>query len=76
MEMIYNLPKPKTIKTTLLVLGGENDAIISPPEIEKTAQAYKAEHKIFPDTAHDMMLEQNWREVADYIIKWLEKKIK
>ncbi|HEX8287972.1 MAG TPA: alpha/beta fold hydrolase [Pyrinomonadaceae bacterium] len=76
MEMIHNLPKPRKIKTPILVLGAENDAIISPKEIEKTARAYKAEYKIFHDAAHDIMLEKNWQKAADYTIKWLEKKIK
>ncbi len=72
-EMIYNLPKPKQIKTPVLVLGGEDDIIVPPYEIEKTARAYNADYKIFPDTAHDLMLERNWRQVADFMIAWLEK---
>lgn len=35
LEMIYNLPKPQLVKTPLLVLGAENDAIIAPPKIQK-----------------------------------------
>ncbi|MGI8641231.1 MAG: alpha/beta hydrolase [Pyrinomonadaceae bacterium] len=73
MEMIYNLPKPKKIKTPLLVLGAENDVIIAPREIEKTARAYNADYKIFPNMAHDLMLESRWQTVADFMIGWLRK---
>ena len=73
LEMIYDLPKPNRIRAPILVLGGENDVIVPPSEIEKTGRAYNAEYKIFPDTAHDLMLERNWKAVADFMIDWLEK---
>ena len=76
LEMIYNLPKPKNIKTPLLIVGAKNDALIAPEKIEKTARVFNADCKIFPDMAHDMMLERGWQTVADFMIKWLEKKIK
>ena len=76
LEMIYNLPNPEQVKTTLLVLGAENDALIAPAKIEKTARAYSADCRIFPDMAHDMMLERDWQTVADFMIDWLQKKVK
>lgn len=76
MEMIYNLPQPSKIKTPLLVLGAADDAIIAPGKIERTARAYNADCKIFPRMAHDMMLERGWQQVADFMIEWLDKKIK
>jgi pimeloyl-ACP methyl ester carboxylesterase len=75
LEMIWNLPKPEKVKAPLLVLGAENDALLAPAKIEKTARAFNADCKIFPDMAHDMMLENGWRKVADFMIGWLEKKI-
>jgi pimeloyl-ACP methyl ester carboxylesterase len=72
-EMIYNLPKPKRLTTPILVLGGENDVIVPPREIENTARAYNADYMIFPATAHDLMLERNWQTVADFMIDWLRK---
>lgn len=75
LEMIYNLPKPNKIKTPLLILGAENDALIAPAKIEKTARVFNADCKIFPALAHDLMLERDWRTVADFMIDWLEKKI-
>lgn len=73
-EMVYNLPKPGKIKTPLLVLGAENDAIVSPAKVEKTARAYNAECKMFAGMAHDLMLERDWKTVADFMIDWLEKR--
>jgi len=75
-EMIYNLPNPKRVTTSILVLGGEKDAIVPPHEIKETARAYNADYKIFPDTAHDLMLERNWKTVADFMIDWLQKQSK
>jgi pimeloyl-ACP methyl ester carboxylesterase len=76
LEMIYNLPKPHKIKTPLLVLGAENDALIASKKIEKTARAFNADYKIFPGMAHDLMLERDWQTVADFMIDWLQKKVK
>ena len=73
-EMIYCLPNPKRITKPILVLGGANDAIVSQQSIHRTARAYKAEMEIFPDMAHDLMLENGWRQVAGRIHEWLEKK--
>jgi alpha-beta hydrolase superfamily lysophospholipase len=75
-EMIYNLPHPKRITAPILVLGGENDVIVPPHEIEKTARAYNGVYKIFPETAHDLMLERNWQMVADFMIDWMKKRLK
>jgi hypothetical protein len=75
LEMIYNLPQPRKIKAPLLVVGAENDALIPPPKIEKTARVFNADCKIFPAMAHDLMLERGWQKVADFMIQWLEKKI-
>ena len=76
LEMIYNLPNPRKIKAPLLVVGAENDALIASKKIEKTARVCNADCKIFPDMAHDLMLESGWRDVADFMIDWLRKKIR
>ena len=68
-----NLPKVERIKTPLLVLGAENDRIISPKEVAATGRAYGAETELFPGMAHDMMLEAGWRAVADRTLSWLDE---
>lgn len=67
-----NLAHPKKVKTPLLVLGGANDTVIPPVDVRKTARAYNTEAEIFPNMAHDMMLEKGWKDVADRIMGWLQ----
>lgn len=71
---MFNLPRPRKIKTPLLVLGAKNDRVFSVAEQQKTARAYKTEAILYPHMAHDMMLEQGWRSVADQILSWLNSK--
>lgn len=57
----------------VMVLGAERDTFFPPPMIEATAQVYGVAAEIFPDMAHAMMLESDWRKVADRILNWLER---
>jgi alpha-beta hydrolase superfamily lysophospholipase len=68
-----NLPQPKRIKVPLLVLGAENDMMISRQEVAATGRAYRVESESFAGMAHDMMLEAGWQEVADRILTWLDE---
>lgn len=70
--VFFSLPRPKRVKAPVLVLGGEEDAIFRPDELRATAAAYNGDVAIFPAMAHDMMLERDWRRVADYSLRWLE----
>ncbi len=69
--LALNLPRPQRVKTPMLVLGAANDTVFHPNEIEATARAYHTQAIIFPDMAHDMMVEAGWQAVADKIITWL-----
>jgi pimeloyl-ACP methyl ester carboxylesterase len=69
--MLFHLPKAELIKTPVLVLGGARDKIFMPGEFAATARAFKTQPEIFPETAHDMMLEPRWQDVADRIVRWL-----
>ena len=40
-------------------------------EEQATARAYGTKAEIFPDMAHDMMLEASWQQVADRMLSWL-----
>ena len=68
-----DLPKPKTLKTPLLVLGAARDNMIGPREVEATARAYNTQAEIIPDVAHNSMLELRWQSVADRILAWLKE---
>lgn len=69
-----NLPRPKKVKTPMLVLGAERDNMLEPGEIEATARAYHTQAQIIPDVAHDSMLETGWERVAERILAWLQER--
>lgn len=75
LELIFNLPDVKKIRCPMLVVGAADDALVSVRAVEKTAAAYGADLRIFPDIAHDMMLEERWQPVADFILGWLRNKV-
>lgn len=69
-----NLAHPQKVKTPLLVLGAEKDTVIAPRDVHATARAYGVKAEIFPNMAHDMMLEAGWRTVAERILAWLKER--
>jgi len=69
--LFLNLPNPRKVNTPILVLGAEQDRMFTMSEMGKTAAAYHTTAEFFP-TAHDMMLDEGWREVADRMIGWLQ----
>ena len=73
--MMLNLPKPKKINPiNMLVIGAQNDMLITHKNIIHTAKTYQADHKIIPDIAHDLMLDTNWEAVAIEMNQWMTKK--
>jgi pimeloyl-ACP methyl ester carboxylesterase len=72
--LALNLPRPRRVTTPILVLGAANDTIFHPPEVEATARAYGTNATIFPNMAHDMMLEAGWRDVADHMLGWFDER--
>ncbi|MBI5950982.1 MAG: alpha/beta hydrolase [Chloroflexi bacterium] len=71
-----NLAHPKKVKTPLLILGAEKDNAITPDQVHATARAYGTQAEIFPNMAHDMMLEKDWEAVAKRILDWLNERVK
>ena len=70
-ELVFP-PRPQKMKPTpLLVLGAENDVLTPPEMVSETARAYNTDAIIFPNIAHNMMLEEGWQAVADSILEWL-----
>ena len=57
----------------MLVQGAQHDVFVSPAMVRETARFYRTEPWIFPNMAHAMMMELNWREPADYLLDWLER---
>lgn len=69
-----NLPRPRRIRTPLLVIGAEKDRVFTTSEERKTARAYNTEAIIYPERAHDMMLEPGWQAVSAQIRNWLNSR--
>jgi alpha-beta hydrolase superfamily lysophospholipase len=68
---LLRLPRPKRVKTPVLVIGAEKDRIFTVAEQQKTARAYNTTATLYPHTAHDMLLEPTWQAVTDQILNWL-----
>ncbi len=66
--------KTKSINAPILIMGAENDKAVLKKEIFATAKKLNAEAYILKNTAHDIMLENSWREAAAKIADWLEKR--
>ena len=73
--LMLALPDVRAIRqqaVPMLILGGADDHIFPPREIEGVGRLYDAEVAVLPNMAHDMMLEPNWQSAADKIIGWLQ----
>jgi pimeloyl-ACP methyl ester carboxylesterase len=62
--------KPGRITTPLLLLGAEDDRLVSNGDVRATARAYGTQPEFFPG-GHNMMLEPGWPVVARRIHRWL-----
>jgi hypothetical protein len=60
------------VRSPIHVIGAAADAIVTDYEIKATARAYGAQAMVFDHVAHDMMLDPNWRTVADSMIHKLD----
>ncbi|HAS38861.1 MAG TPA: alpha/beta hydrolase [Microscillaceae bacterium] len=60
-------------KIPLMVLGATNDNIFTVKDNQRTAKKYNATLSIMEEVAHDMMLDTKHQEVAQVIMKWLDK---
>lgn len=69
-----NLANPKKVTTPMLILGADKDTVIAPKDVHDTARAYGVKAEIFPNMAHDMMLEPGWMSVAERIAAWLKER--
>ena len=70
-DAAFRLPKPDRVSAPILVLGGEDDGIITNAEVRATGRAYGTTAELFPQMGHNMMLEPGWRNVAERICQWL-----
>lgn len=72
LEMIFCLPKPHKVRDPILLIGAMHDMIFSQGQMEATANAYHSTAQMLSNTAHDVMLEDRWKDAADIILNWLK----
>ncbi len=73
-ELGLNLVRTKRVKTPLLVVGANDDTLITPDLVRKSARIYGTQAVVFPHMAHDVMLEEGWQAVADRILEFLKER--
>jgi pimeloyl-ACP methyl ester carboxylesterase len=73
-ELGLNLVSPNCVKTSMLVMGAENDNVLQQKGVHATARAYGTSAVIIPNVAHDVMLEEGWQTVADRILEFLKER--
>lgn len=74
LDMIFlDLPNPRRADPALpkWVIGGELDVIFPPDIVRGTAKAYGVEAKLYPDMAHNLMLDKGWEQVASDFSDWV-----
>ena len=74
--LFANLPRPARARTPVppvLVLGGNEDKIVRPAEVEATAHAWGTTSVPFPSMANDLMLDPGWEDVAKRVLEWLDE---
>jgi pimeloyl-ACP methyl ester carboxylesterase len=65
---------PDNVKTPLLWLAAEKDAVIGVEAERRSAAYYRADFVVVPEAAHNIMMEYNYRETAETIHNWLNKR--
>lgn len=71
-DLLYaDLANPDRVGAPVLVLGADEDGLISRRQVRATARAYRTRARMFPGMGHNMMLEPGWRDVARCVDAWL-----
>lgn len=60
------------LETPTLVLGAKEDNIVSPKEIQYTANYYQASYHLFENSGHALMLDTEAPQAAKQILDWLK----
>ncbi|MFH1049807.1 MAG: alpha/beta fold hydrolase [bacterium] len=64
----------KNVKSPILVIGSKHDRTMPVSIARKIAKKYPtAGYKEFPDNAHWIIIEDNWKDVAEFVEKWILK---
>lgn len=61
----------ENVRSPMLILAGEKDAVVGLDGLRKSAAHYDAELLVVPGAAHNLMMEKSYRETASAIDSWL-----
>ncbi len=70
-DSVLKVQEPAGVQARLLVLGAEHDHLMPASTAQMTARTYGVEAEIFPGMGHGLMLERDWRVVAERIKAWI-----
>ena len=65
---VANRVRPERVGTPVL---GQSDGTYTRTDVLTTAAAYRTTAEFFPETGHQMMLDNTWASVAERIHMWL-----
>lgn len=65
----------RDLKTPILWLGAELDAVVSLKGAQRSAEFYGAEFQLIEGVGHNLMMEKNFRETALKVDRWLQKTV-
>ena len=75
LETVVLRPRPGWIRVPTLVVAAEYDRFFTVAEMEQTARAYGTEAVVIEGSGHDLMLDDNWPEVARRIDHWIRANV-
>ncbi len=58
----------------ILVMGGAEDAVFPPALLRFTAAPWRAPVEIIPGAGHMLMLDPQWEDAAERILRWLRER--
>lgn len=67
--------RPPEIDVPLLVLGAEDDHLVDPVDVVRTARNYDTQARMFRGMGHALMLDAGWRAPLEVMLHWLEEKV-
>lgn len=73
-QLEFGLPRRiPEIDVPLLVLGAEDDRLIDPVDVVRTARRLGTRARMFRDMGHSMMLDAGWRAPLEVMLHWLDE---
>lgn len=62
------------VRSPLLIVGGSEDRLTPPAQTRSIARRYGADYREYPDSAHYILREEGWSDMASDMISWLNEK--